>query len=50
MRGALPRANLAYDEIGAALGRPVGTIKTWLRRTLETVRTDCAAFEAQAAN
>ena len=27
-----------------AFGVPVGTIKTWLRRTLETVRTDCAAL------
>jgi RNA polymerase sigma-70 factor (ECF subfamily) len=24
--------NLAYEEIGQALGRPVGTIKTWLHR------------------
>jgi RNA polymerase sigma-70 factor (ECF subfamily) len=24
--------NLAYEEIGEALGRPVGTIKTWLHR------------------
>jgi RNA polymerase sigma-70 factor (ECF subfamily) len=24
--------NLSYDEIAAALSRPVGTIKTWLHR------------------
>jgi len=39
-----------YEDIALALERPVGTIKTWLRRTLETVRADCAAFaEGQAA-
>ena len=37
------------QSLSARFGVPVGTIKTWLRRTLETVRTDCAAFEAQAA-
>jgi RNA polymerase sigma-70 factor (ECF subfamily) len=47
--------SLAYIEgesrqsLSERFGVPVGTIKTWLRRTLETVRTDCAAFEAQAA-
>ena len=24
--------NLAYDEIGAAIGHPIGTVKTWLHR------------------
>jgi RNA polymerase sigma-70 factor (ECF subfamily) len=24
--------NLAYEEIGQAIGRPVGTVKTWLHR------------------
>ena len=24
--------HLPYDEIGAAIGRPVGTVKTWLHR------------------
>jgi RNA polymerase sigma-70 factor (ECF subfamily) len=38
------------QSLSERFGVPVGTIKTWLRRTLETVRTDCAAFEAQAAN
>ena len=38
------------QSLSDRFGVPVGTIKTWLRRTLETVRTDCAAFEAQAAN
>lgn len=37
------------QSLSERFGVPVGTIKTWLRRTLETVRTDCAAFEAQAA-
>lgn len=37
------------QSLSKRFGVPVGTIKTWLRRTLETVRTDCAAFEAQAA-
>ena len=47
--------SLAYIEgesrqsLSERFGVPVGTIKTWLRRTLETVRTDCAASEAQAA-
>ena len=47
--------SLAYIEgesrqsLSERFGVPVGTIKTWLRRTLETVRSDCAAFEAQAA-
>jgi RNA polymerase sigma-70 factor (ECF subfamily) len=38
------------QSLSDRFGVPVGTIKTWLRRTLETVRTDCAAFEAQAAS
>jgi RNA polymerase sigma-70 factor (ECF subfamily) len=48
--------SLAYIEgesrqsLSKRFGVPVGTIKTWLRRTLETVRNDCAAFEAQAAS
>jgi len=38
------------QSLSERFGVPVGTIKTWLRRTLETVRTDCAAFlEDQAA-
>ena len=37
------------QSLSKRFGVPVGTIKTWLRRTLETVRSDCAAFEAQAA-
>ena len=38
------------QSLSVRFGVPVGTIKTWLRRTLETVRTDCAAFaESQAA-
>ena len=34
------------QSLSKRFGVPVGTIKTWLRRTLETVRSDCAAFEA----
>jgi RNA polymerase sigma-70 factor (ECF subfamily) len=30
-------------------GVPVGTIKTWLRRTLETVRRDCAESGSNGA-
>ena len=37
------------QSLSKRFGVPVGTIKTWLRRTLETVRTDCAAFEVEAA-
>lgn len=37
------------QSLSKRFGVPVGTIKTWLRRTLETVRSDCAAFEAQTA-
>jgi len=37
------------QSLSDRFGVPVGTIKTWLRRTLDTVRTDCATFEAQAA-
>jgi RNA polymerase sigma-70 factor, ECF subfamily len=41
--------SLAYLEgesrlmLAQRFGVPVGTIKTWLRRTLESVRRDCAA-------
>jgi RNA polymerase sigma-70 factor (ECF subfamily) len=38
------------QSLSHRFGVPVGTIKTWLRRTLETVRTECAAFEARAAS
>jgi RNA polymerase sigma-70 factor, ECF subfamily len=38
------------QSLSDRFGVPVGTIKTWLRRTLETVRTDCATFEARAAS
>lgn len=47
--------SLAYLEgesrqsLSERFGVPVGTIKTWLRRTLETVRTDCAAFSERQA-
>ena len=37
------------QSLSKRFGVPVGTIKTWLRRALETVRTDSAAIEAQAA-
>ncbi len=37
------------QSLSKRFGVPVGTIKTWLRRTLETVRSDCAAFEVEAA-
>lgn len=42
--------SLAYIEgrsreaLSLSFGVPVSTIKTWLRRTLEGVRTDCAAI------
>lgn len=53
--GRLPDArqhllSLAYLEgesrrqLSERFGVPVGTIKTWLRRTLETVRQDCLAY------
>jgi len=32
------------QSLSKRFGVPVGTIKTWLRRTLETVRTDCMIF------
>ena len=44
--------SLAYLEgesrrqLSERFGVPVGTIKTWLRRTLETVRQDCLAYAA----
>lgn len=47
--------SLAYLEgesrqsLSERFGVPVGTIKTWLRRTLETVRTDCTAFAERPA-
>jgi RNA polymerase sigma-70 factor (ECF subfamily) len=48
--------SLAYIEgesrqsLSERFGVPVGTIKTWLRRSMETVRADCLAFaDSQAA-
>jgi RNA polymerase sigma-70 factor (ECF subfamily) len=47
--------SLAYLEgesrqsLAQRFGVPVGTIKTWLRRTLETVRTDCTTFAERPA-
>lgn len=32
------------QSLSKRFGVPVGTIKTWLRRTLETVQTDCSIF------
>lgn len=32
------------EALAKTLGKPTGTIKTWLRRTLEGVRTDCAVL------
>ena len=38
------------QSLSERFGVPVSTIKTWLRRALDRVRTDCAAFvESQAA-
>jgi RNA polymerase sigma-70 factor (ECF subfamily) len=37
------------QSLSMQFGVPVGTIKTWLRRTLETVRTDCAIFANRQA-
>ena len=37
------------QSLSTQFGVPVGTIKTWLRRTLETVRTDCAIFANRQA-
>lgn len=37
------------QSLSERFGVPVGTIKTWLRRTLETVRTDCTAFAERGA-
>lgn len=46
--------SLAYLEgesrlkLSERFGVPVGTIKTWLRRTLESVRQECLAYAASA--
>lgn len=32
------------EALAKTLGAPTGTIKTWLRRTLEGVKTDCAVL------
>lgn len=41
---------VSRQSLSERFGVPVSTIKTWLRRALEKVRTDCAAFvESQAA-
>ena len=46
--------SLAYVEgesrlmLSQRFGVPVGTIKTWLHRTLECVRQDCLAYTASA--
>lgn len=37
------------QSLSKRFGVPVGTIKTWLRRTLETVRTDCTIFVRRQA-
>ena len=37
------------QSLSRQFGVPVGTIKTWLRRTLETVRTDCTIFAKRQA-
>jgi RNA polymerase sigma-70 factor (ECF subfamily) len=37
------------QSLSKRFGVPVGTIKTWLRRTLETVRTDCTIFVKRQA-
>jgi RNA polymerase sigma-70 factor, ECF subfamily len=37
------------QSLSNRFGVPVGTIKTWLRRTLETVRTDCMIFVKRQA-
>lgn len=47
--------SLAYLEgesrlmLAKRFGVPVGTIKTWLRRTLESVRQECLAYSASAS-
>lgn len=41
-------ADLSYDEIGAALDAPVGTVATWLHRARETARRELAAAEPRA--
>ena len=41
---------VSRQSLSERFGVPVSTIKTWLRRALEKVRTDCAApVESQAA-
>jgi RNA polymerase sigma-70 factor (ECF subfamily) len=41
---------VSRQSLSERFGVPVSTIKTWLRRALEKVRNDCAAFgESQAA-
>jgi RNA polymerase sigma-70 factor (ECF subfamily) len=41
---------VSRQSLSERFGVPVSTIKTWLRRALEKVRTDCAALvESQAA-
>lgn len=37
------------QSLSKRFGVPVGTIKTWLRRTLDTVRTDCTIFVKRQA-
>ena len=37
------------QSLSKQFGVPVSTIKTWLRRTLETVRTDCTIFVKRQA-
>jgi len=41
-------ADLSYDEIGAALDAPVGTVATWLHRARETARRELAAAAPRA--
>lgn len=47
--------SLAYLEgesrlmLAKRFGVPVGTVKTWLRRTLESVRQECLAYSASAS-
>ena len=37
------------QSLSKRFGVPVGTIKTWLRRTLETVQADCTMFVKRQA-
>jgi RNA polymerase sigma-70 factor (ECF subfamily) len=32
------QAGLSYDQLAASLGRPVGTVKSWVRRSLMRLR------------